>query len=186
MICYLWFSTNLGRPQEQRDRPGNAAASKSRIGQTSSSSRRGDAPTSTSAISRSSLRSSISPITPTSDAHRLQLQFSPSPAFIAFLDTLLRATQLSQGVIILSLHYIYRLKLRNPHICGLEGSEFRLAVIALMLANKFLDDNTYTNKTWSEISGISLPEINLMEREFLQGLDHALHIDFGTYQRWGK
>lgn len=25
-----------------------------------------------------------------------------------------------------------------------------------------------------------------MEREFLQGVDHALYIDFGTYQRWGK
>ncbi|KAF8310848.1 hypothetical protein DL93DRAFT_1564253 [Clavulina sp. PMI_390] len=25
-----------------------------------------------------------------------------------------------------------------------------------------------------------------MEREFLQGVEHALYIDFGTYQRWGK
>lgn len=50
----------------------------------------------------------------------------------------------------------------------------------------FSYSNTYTNKTWSEVSGIALSEINLMEREFLQGVDHALYIDFGTYQRWGK
>lgn len=48
------------------------------------------------------------------------------------------------------------------------------------------NSNTYTNKTWSDVSGIALSEINLMEREFLQGVEHALYIDFGTYQRWGK
>ncbi|KAF8310911.1 cyclin PHO80-like protein, partial [Cantharellus anzutake] len=107
-----------------------------------------------------------------------------SAEFISFLGTLLSTTQVSQSVIILSLYYIYRLKLSNPHIRGMEGSEFRLAVIALMLANKFLDDNTYTNKTWSEVSGISLGEINLMEREFLAGVEHSLYIDYGTYQHW--
>lgn len=73
-------------------------------------------------------------------AELARLQFSPSSHFITFLGTLLSTTQVSQGVIILSLYYIYRLKMLNPHIRGMEGSEFRLAVIALMLANKFLDE----------------------------------------------
>ncbi|KAF8310849.1 hypothetical protein DL93DRAFT_2084032 [Clavulina sp. PMI_390] len=162
MICYLWFSTNLGKSTErERSRNGTTTSPKtstgpSRLGASSpmKTSASSSASGSTSLPTPSSLTSSpstsatatSSPSTSSSagnaayESHRLQLQFAPSPAFIAFLGTLLRTTQVSQGVIILSLHYIYRLKLKNPHIRGLEGSEFRLAVIALMLANKFLDE----------------------------------------------
>ncbi len=79
-------------------------------------------------------------VPPDVKAELARLQFNPSAEFISFLGTLLSTTQVSQSVIILSLFYIYRLKLLNPHIRGMEGSEFRLAVIALMLANKFLDE----------------------------------------------
>lgn len=44
--------------------------------------------------------------------------------------------------------------------------------------------NTYTNKTWSEVSGISLDEINCMEREFLTGVDFNLYVDKTTYASW--
>lgn len=41
--------------------------------------------------------------------------------------------------------------------------------------------NTYTNKTWSEVSGIDLTEINKMEREFLLGVDFNLYVDKSTF-----
>lgn len=44
--------------------------------------------------------------------------------------------------------------------------------------------NTYTNKTWSEVSGIDLSEINRMEREFLLGVDFNLYVDKPTYESW--
>lgn len=44
--------------------------------------------------------------------------------------------------------------------------------------------NTYTNKTWSEVSGIDLEEINRMEREFLVGVDFNLYVDKSTYESW--
>lgn len=51
----------------------------------------------------------------------------------------------------------------------------------------FIDNrrsNTYTNKTWSEVSGIGLEEINCMEREFLIGVDFNLYVDKTTYASW--
>ncbi|QRV91654.1 cyclin [Ceratobasidium sp. AG-Ba] len=111
-------------------------------------------------------------------------QFAPRPEFVAFISDLLATTQVSQSVITLALHYIYTLKQANPSIRGRRGSEYRLAVTALMLANKFLDDNTYTNKTWSDVSRISLSEINQMEKEFLNGLNHNLYVDLATYESW--
>ena len=44
--------------------------------------------------------------------------------------------------------------------------------------------NTYTNKTWAEVSGIDLPEINRMEKEFLLGVDFNLYVDKPTYGSW--
>lgn len=44
--------------------------------------------------------------------------------------------------------------------------------------------NTYTNKTWSEVSGIELTEINRMEKEFLTGIDYNLYVDKATYEAW--
>ncbi|KAG6900560.1 hypothetical protein C0993_008714 [Termitomyces sp. T159_Od127] len=112
------------------------------------------------------------------------LQLVATPTFVQFMQKLLETTQVSQSVIVLSLHYIYRLKDRNRFTPAQRGSEFRIAVAGLMMANKFLDDNTYTNKTWSEVSGIDLAEINRMEKEFLNGVDFNLYVDKSTYESW--
>ncbi|KAF9481250.1 hypothetical protein BDN70DRAFT_803805, partial [Pholiota conissans] len=112
------------------------------------------------------------------------LQLRATPTFVSFMQKLLETTQVSQSVIVLSLHYIFRLKEKNKYTPAQPGSEFRIAVAGLMMGNKFLDDNTYTNKTWSEVSGIDLAEINHMEREFLLGVDFNLYVDKVTYESW--
>ncbi|OBZ78678.1 Cyclin-U4-3 [Grifola frondosa] len=125
-----------------------------------------------------------SSFTPHSNPATASLQFSVSPAFVRFMQKVLETTQVSESVIVLSLHYIYRMKARNRFTAGQAGSEYRVAVAALMMANKFVDDNTYTNKTWSEVSGIDLQEVNKMEREFLLGIDFDLYVDKTTYESW--
>lgn len=80
------------------------------------------------------------PYSPDSSPSSSPLQFSPSPTFVHFMQKLLETTQVSQSVIVLSLHYIWCLKERNRFTAGLPGSEFRIAVAALMMANKFLDE----------------------------------------------
>ena len=77
---------------------------------------------------------------PHSSPQTTSLQFSVSPHFIQFMQKVLETTQVSQSVIVLSLHYIYRLKERNRLTNSLPGSEFRVAIAALMMANKFVDE----------------------------------------------
>ncbi|KAI6025351.1 hypothetical protein BKA83DRAFT_689307 [Pisolithus microcarpus] len=98
------------------------------------------------------------PYSPEIPATTLPLQLAPSAAF---------------SVIVLSLHYIWPLKECNHFTNGLPGSEFWIAVAALMMANKFLDDNTYTNKTWSEVS-----------KEFLTAVNFSLHVSGKQYASW--
>ncbi|KAF8584951.1 hypothetical protein K439DRAFT_1660488 [Ramaria rubella] len=159
MVCYLWFSNTLGTQKSSPHR-GRAGRRPRRPHSPS------DAPSGLS------------------DASTAALQFTPSTHFVHFMQKLLQTTQVSESVIVLSLHYIYRLKEENHFTNGQPGSEFRVAVVALMMANKFVDDNTYTNKTWSDVSGIELNEINKMEREFLLGVDFRLYVNTDTYKAW--
>ncbi|KAI8085027.1 uncharacterized protein BX664DRAFT_338362 [Halteromyces radiatus] len=107
-----------------------------------------------------------------------------SNAFRKYCRSILQATQLSESVVLLSLKYIALLLRNNPQLRGAEGSEYRLYTVALMLANKFLDDNTFTNKTWSDISGMKVNELNVMEFEFLDVLRFALFIPKVDFDHW--
>ncbi|KAG8928612.1 hypothetical protein FRC01_005679 [Tulasnella sp. 417] len=165
MICYIWFAD---------PRPLTPAS---------------ENPPATSSSSDPPASSSLNPYSPSfpapqSNPTSARLQFCPTKQFTDFMHSLLTTTQVSQGVIVLSLCYIFRLKRQNPGIVAQPGSELRLAVVGLMLANKFLDDNTYTNLTWSQIAKIPLADINNMEREFLGGLGHQLFIDQKAYEGW--
>lgn len=77
---------------------------------------------------------------PPSNPSTASLQFSVAPAFVRFMQKVLETTQVSQSVIVLSLHYIYRMKARNRFTSGQAGSEYRVAIAALMMANKFVDE----------------------------------------------
>ncbi|KAF7728100.1 hypothetical protein EC973_006615 [Apophysomyces ossiformis] len=112
------------------------------------------------------------------------LTFDPSPAFKKFCLQILTATQLSESAVCLALKYIAILLQSNPFIEGAEGSEYRLFIVALILANKFLDDNTFTNKTWSDVSGMKVHDLNIMEAEFLEALDYNLFVRDNEFMRW--
>lgn len=95
-----------------------------------------------SALSRdASLSSSTRPTSmPKPSSATASLQLAVSHDFVRFMQKVLETTQVSQSVIVLALHYIYRLKIRNRFTNGQPGSEYRVAIAALMMANKFLDE----------------------------------------------
>lgn len=108
----------------------------------------------------------------------------PTTGFRKWVATILTTTQVAQNVILLALLFIYRLKQINPSVKGKPGSEYRLLTVALMLGNKFLDDNTYTNKTWAEVSGISVQEVHIMEVEFLSNMRYSLYTSAEKWEEW--
>lgn len=121
---------------------------------------------------------------PGAPVRRIERSAIACPNFKKWVHNLLSTTQVTQNVILLSLLYIHRLKVLNPKMHGLPGSEYRLLTVALMLANKFLDDNTYTNKTWSEVSQLSVNEIHVMEVEFLGNMRYSLLVTEKQWEEW--
>ncbi|KAI1328503.1 hypothetical protein F5Y16DRAFT_156618 [Xylariaceae sp. FL0255] len=108
----------------------------------------------------------------------------PCPAYKKWVHAILTTTQVTQNVVFLALLFVYRLKKTNPRVHGNLGSEYRLLTVALMLGNKFLDDNTYTNKTWAEVSGLSVKEIHVMEVEFLSNMRYGLLTSKEQWKEW--
>ncbi|KAK3313305.1 hypothetical protein B0H66DRAFT_577386 [Apodospora peruviana] len=104
--------------------------------------------------------------------------------FRKWVQSVLSTTQVTQNVILLALMFIYRLRLANPKMKGQPGSEYRLLTVALMLGNKFLDDNTYTNKTWADVSCISVRDIHVMEVEFLGNMRYSLLASRDQWEEW--
>ncbi|KAI0999010.1 hypothetical protein K3495_g9187 [Podosphaera aphanis] len=121
---------------------------------------------------------------PPSMVKSLRPEAIPTRAFRKWVVTILATTQVTDKVIILALLFIYRLKKYNSSVRGRNGSEYRLLTVALMLGNKFLDDNTYTNNTWAEVSGIVVQEIHIMEVEFLSNMRYSLLASKEQWEEW--
>ncbi|KKF94015.1 Cyclin [Ceratocystis platani] len=117
---------------------------------------------------------------------RLVPEAIAKPELLKWTQNILATTQVTQNVVLLALLLIYRLKRSNQHLKGHYGSAYRLLTIALMLGNKFLDDNTYTNKTWADVSSISVHEIHHMEVEFLSNMRYSLFVREQQWSAWLK
>ncbi|RGP79245.1 meiotically up-regulated 80 [Fusarium longipes] len=124
---------------------------------------------------------SVRAMGPNAIVPRLPPLAKPHDQFRKWVYSVLSTTQVTQNVILLALLFIYRLKMSTPQIKGRAGSEYRLLTVALMLGNKFLDDNTYTNKTWAEVSCFNVQEIHVMEVEFLSNMRYNL---VATKEQW--
>ncbi|KAH8595319.1 hypothetical protein B0O99DRAFT_594512 [Bisporella sp. PMI_857] len=78
---------------------------------------------------------------------RLREEAMPSTILRKWVATILPTIRVPQNAVLLALICIYRLKIINPQVKGRTGSEYRVFTAALMLGKRFLDDNSYTNKT---------------------------------------
>jgi hypothetical protein len=106
-----------------------------------------------------------------------------SPPFRKFVSQLLSSTRLPSSTILLGLNYLAkRMSMLNTptQYKSTDGQVWRMLTIALLLGSKFLDDNTFQNRSWSEVSGIHTSELNTLETEWLVAIDFRLHVDFQT------
>ena len=105
------------------------------------------------------------------------------PAFVMRVHKLLTECQLSLPCIFVGLIYVYRhyghgrLKLQQ---------DFKLLLAAMILAQKQHSDFRYSNKAWSKMSGVSIEEINVSERELLMSVGWDLYVTEQQYDHWNS
>ena len=104
-------------------------------------------------------------------------------SFKQFVERALTATNVTSSAVILSLKYIHRLGMKVP-LLGNSGSEYRIWLTSIMLADCFLNDNAFTTASWAEVSGFSIGECCTMRREFLNAISFELAVDTQEYIEW--
>ena len=125
--------------------------------------------------------------------------------FGRFLHQVLRATKITSTTLLLALKFAHsfrqawgtvRARATQPGAgrsllmpVGPDGllqetSQFRVFVMSLLLADKYTEDHSYTNKAWATLSGIPVHDINAMEREYLGFFGHALYVSEGDFRGW--
>lgn len=105
---------------------------------------------------------------------------SVDPSFRKWVHQVLCATRLPSATILLSLQYLtIRMTQLSTGIQRREAQDNRqrMLIVALVLGSKFLDDNTFINRSWSEVSGIDVKILNWMEIDWFQAMDNRLHRD---------
>ena len=113
-----------------------------------------------------------------------------NPAFRKFVSQILTSTRLPSTTILLGMNYLAK-RINMMHAAGqnnhTEGQIWRMLTISLLLGSKFLDDNTFQNKSWSEVSGIPVQELNTLEYEWLGAIHWCLYVNLDEskdYQAW--
>jgi len=114
---------------------------------------------------------------------------APEPPAVSISDyvaRLRRHFRCSPGCLVLALVYIDRATQRHPELEVGGLTCHRILAASLTLATKFLDDEVYSNRFYSEICGVPLRELNALEGAMMELLRGDLHVrpeEFDVYQR---
>lgn len=80
--------------------------------------------------------------------------------------------------------YIDRLLQKNPAFVLSMKSIHRLVITAVVLAIKYSDDIYADNVVYSKIGGVTLDELNSLERELMAFLRYELFVSPKTYEQY--
>ena len=109
------------------------------------------------------------------------------PAFRKYVSQVLTSTRLPSSTIFYGLYYLAHrmteLSKASFYPKG-TGQVYRMLTTALLLGSKFLDDNTFQNRSWSEVSNIPVAELNILELEWLKSIGWDLHVDLDDPNRF--
>jgi hypothetical protein len=103
---------------------------------------------------------------------------SVPPQFRKYVYQILSSTRLPSSTILLGLFYLSsRMRMLSSQrvFQSSSGQIYRMLTVALLLGSKFLDDNTFQNKSWAEVSNIPVAELNKLELEWLFAFDWKIH-----------
>ena len=103
----------------------------------------------------------------------------PPICLVERLTTLLTETGVSPNEVYLALLVVSRLNLQAVR----NDIAFELFTMALVLANKLLDDGPYSILQWAHASGLPRLDIANWEIKMLRDIDYCLHV---TYDEWSK
>ena len=78
------------------------------------------------------------------------------------------------AIILHTINLLHYLKTKGIYLN--RHSSHRIISTLLMLSSKIIEEAPYSNWYWAKLCGVSLEDMNMMERSLMQLLDYNLHI----------
>ncbi|XP_048558614.1 cyclin-P4-1-like [Triticum urartu] len=108
----------------------------------------------------------------------------PGISVRAYMARIARFAGCSPACFVVGYIYLDRLLRRRRALAVDSYSVHRLLITTVLSAVKFMDDICYNNAYFAKVGGISLPEMNYLEVDFLFGVGFELNVSpetFGHY-----
>lgn len=102
----------------------------------------------------------------------------------SFLERISRYTRVGPAVYVVAYAYLDRLRLMNPGLRFHRGNAHRLVLVAVMVASKFVEDLNHRNSYFAKVGGVSTPEMNRLEVEFLFRIRFKLHVNVSVFESY--
>ncbi|KIM91958.1 hypothetical protein PILCRDRAFT_28289, partial [Piloderma croceum F 1598] len=105
---------------------------------------------------------------------RFHSRSAPNITVLDYLKRIVRFTNVEKSCLLLTLHYIDQICTRMPLFTLSSLTCHRFIISAIAVASKGLCDTFCTNNLYAKVGGITVTELNMLEREFLQAIDWRL------------
>jgi len=112
---------------------------------------------------------------------------SQSNKLSQFIKTLLKNPRITAHSAMVSMLYLSRLVSAIPEgttWIPQVGSELRMVVTALMLADTQVHDASITLSAWSKVTWLDVQVLSKMKTEFLNAIQWKLNVGMAEYKEW--
>ncbi|KAM0751050.1 cyclin-domain-containing protein [Meredithblackwellia eburnea MCA 4105] len=113
------------------------------------------------------------PLTPTS-LTRFHSRAPPSITVRDYLLRIARYTNVESVCLLILLHYVDKVCARMPTFTISSLTVHRFIIAAISVGSKALSDSFCTNGRYARVGGVSIAEMNLLEKEFCEAIDWRL------------
>ncbi|KAG5722995.1 Nuc-1 negative regulatory protein preg [Termitomyces sp. T112] len=105
---------------------------------------------------------------------RFHSRSTPSITVLDYLKRIVRYTNVEKTCLLITLYYIDLICSRIPLFTLSSLTCHRFIIASITASSKGLCDTFCTNNLYAKVGGISVTELNSLEREFLSGIDWRL------------
>ena len=111
------------------------------------------------------------------------LEKIPKISLENYIKRLVKYTNMNISTLILSVIYIDKFCEKcKYYLCF--NNIYRLLLITTLMSIKFNEDITVDTKTYSEIAGVSINDLNILEYQICNALDFSFYIEADFYQQY--
>lgn len=105
---------------------------------------------------------------------RFHSRTSPNISVLDYLRRIVQYTKVERSCLLITLHYVDQICARNPRFTITSLTCHRFIITSIAISSKTFCDSFCTNSLYAKVGGISIAELNILEREFLRMIDWRL------------